>query len=193
MIAKINRLVILALFISLMLLYVTSPTQAQSVGVGIHPGKISFDEPLAPGVHDVPPVTVTNTGGVAGYYEIEVIYFQGQDEMMPPVDWFEFSPEGPYYLEPDHSQAVAVTLEVPADADSGDYYAGIEAHPVITEGGVSIGIAAATKLCFIVDSESSFFEENAVAFYIALGVLGLITAIFFFLRFSNIRIRLDSR
>ena len=162
------------------------------MGVGISPGKISVDNPLSHGVYNLPSITVTNTGEVAGNYEIEITYFEGQEELRPSAEWFDFNPDEPSYLEPGQSQKVAVNLEIPTDAGIGDYYTCIEAHPVIEEGGVSIGIAAATKLYFTVQHGSpSFLARNAFAFYITLGVVGLIVVIFLFLRFFHIRIRLS--
>jgi hypothetical protein len=192
--AKTGKLVLLGVFVSFIVLYGAAPAQAQVVGVGISPGKISVDEPLSPGgLYHLPPVTVTNRGEEAGYYEMVVTYLHEQEELMPPAEWFEFGPEN-FYLEPDHSQTVAVTLEVATDARPGDYCAYIEARPVIENGGVTIGVAAATKLSFAVEHEApSFFKTNALAFYVALGVVALIVVVFLLWRFSPARLRLQGR
>ena len=191
--ARISKLVLLAVLVSFTVLYAASPTQAQ-VGVGISPGKISVDEPLSPGrIYHLPPVTVTNKGEEAGYYEMGVIYFHEQEELMPPAEWVAFSPET-FYLEPDRSQTVAITLEVATDANSGDYCTYIEAHPAIENEGVTIGVAAATKLSFAVQHEApSFLETNALTFYIALGVVAVIVVIFLFWHFFRARLRLERR
>lgn len=189
--AKIGKLVFLGVLVSFVVLYGAPPTQAQVIGVGISPGKISVDKPLYSGeVYHLPPVTVTNTGEEPGYYELAVVHLQEQEGLMPPAEWVKFNPDEPFYLEPGGSQTIAVTLEVAADANSGDYCAYIEAHPVTEKGGATIGVAAATKLSFAVQYKAtSFFARNALAFYVALGVAVLIVFIFLLWWFFRAQLR----
>lgn len=123
-----------------------------NVGVGIGNGKIEVDQSLKAGsIYQVPSVTVLNTGDVASEYEMDVTYHVEQTEMWPDKKWFKFSPSK-FKLEPQGAQIVEVRLDVPVKVTPGDYFAFIEAHPVIEkEGGVTrINVAAACKFYFSV-------------------------------------------
>lgn len=121
------------------------------VGVGVNLGKIEIDESLKPGgVYNFPSLGVINTGDEPGDYEVEVTYHQDQPQLRPSQEWFSFSPDS-FHLEPGQSQNVAVKLSLPMKMSPGDYFAYLEAHPVIKAGpGTTIGVAAATKTYFSV-------------------------------------------
>jgi len=122
-----------------------------SVGVGVNIGKIQIDEPLKPGgIYSFPSIGVINTGDEPGDYELAVTYHQDQPELRPAQEWFSFSPSQ-FHLEPGASQSVAVKLSLPMKVKPGDYFAYLEAHPIIKAGpGTTIGVAAATKTYFTV-------------------------------------------
>ena len=121
------------------------------VGVGVNLGKIKIDQPLKPGgIYNFPPLGVINTGDKPGDYEIEVTYHQDQPELRPAQEWFNFNPQQ-FYLEPGQSQSVAIKLALPVRVKPGDYFAYLEAHPIIKSGpGTTIGVAAATKAYFTI-------------------------------------------
>jgi len=121
------------------------------VGVGVNLGKIEIDEALKPGgIYNFPSLGVLNTGDEPGDYEVEVTYHQDQPQLRPPQEWFSFNPAS-FHLEPGGSQSVAVKLNLPMKVKPGDYFAYLEAHPVIKAGpGTTIGVAAATKTYFTV-------------------------------------------
>lgn len=121
------------------------------VGVGVNLGKINIDEPLKPGgIYNFPSIGVINTGNEPGDYELAVTYHQDQPEFRPAKEWFSFTPAS-FRLEPSQSQSVAVTLSLPLKIKPGDYFAYLEAHPVIKAGpGTTIGVAAATKTYFTI-------------------------------------------
>jgi len=142
----------------LLLLLILLPVAAlASVGVGVNLGKISIDEPLkAGGIYNFPSIGVLNTGDEAGDYEFTVTFHEDQPEMRPAVEWFSFTP-AEFHLEAGQSQSVAVQLALPVNTRPGDYFAFLEAHPVVKSGpGTTIGVAAATKANFTVAPSNVF-------------------------------------
>jgi hypothetical protein len=93
---------------------------------------------------------VFNTGDEAGDYEMGVAYHSGQPELRPDKEWFNFTPSS-FYLEPNQSQSVAIRLTLPVKTQPGDYFAYLEARPVVKRAsGTTITVAAATKAYFTV-------------------------------------------
>jgi hypothetical protein len=130
-----------------------------NVGVGVGLGSITVDEDLKQGMqYNLPTLTVLNTGDVAGKYTVDIAYHKDQEELLPPKEWFTFTPEI-FQLEPGGSQNVEIKLTLPIDdIVPGDYFAYIEGKPVqnLETGETSIGIAAATKLYFTVEPSNIF-------------------------------------
>lgn len=153
-----------------------------SVGVGVNLGKINIDEPLKPGgLYTFPIIGVINTGDEAGDYAFEVTYHQDQPELRPEGEWFSFNP-ATFHLEAGQSQNVEIKLTLPVKMKPGDYFAYLEAHPVVISGpGTTIGVAAATKTYFtvvpanlwqaMVHRVSTFFTQNAPWPHVVLSVL----------------------
>jgi len=153
------------------------------VGVGVGLGKVQIDEELFPGgIYNLPSLPVLNTGDEDGTYEVEVTYLTDQEEMRPASEWFSFSPQS-FPLVAGASQLVDVSLTLPVDARPGDYFAFLEAHPVAEGEGVTIGVAAATKLNFSVEPRGilgaaverlrSLIEANRPAAYVLGTIAGL--------------------
>lgn len=174
------RKIIYLLF--LVSLFLTPYSLFASIGVGVNLGKINIDEPLKPGgIYHFPAIGVINTGNEPGDYELAVTYHQDQPELRPEEEWFNFSP-AQFSLGPGQSQNVAVKLSLPVKAKPGDYFAYLEAHPIMKAGpGTTIGVAAATKAYFtiapaniwqaIIWRISSFFALNAPWSYIILIII----------------------
>jgi len=174
--------------------------QAQ-VGVGIAPGTIRVDEALMPGGHyQLPSLQVVNTGQEGSQYELELARMAKQDELRPPEEFMSFSPRS-FYLEPGANQVISLSLEIPIKAKPGDYLAYIEAHPVSQgSGGMSVGIAAATKLYFtvkpaniwagIANAIANFFSRTAPYSYAVLGIIVLGMVIFFLRRRIKFEVRM---
>ncbi len=174
------------------------------VGVGVNLGKIEIDEPLKPGgIYNFPSLGVINTGDEPGDYEVEVTYHQDQPQLRPLQEWFSFSPSS-FHLEAGQSQNVAVKLSLPMKMSPGDYFAYLEAHPVIKAGpGTTIGVAAATKTYFSVMPAniwqaiyykiSSLFVMYAPWTYVILTIVigGILITIF--RRFFAFQIRIKKR
>ena len=140
-----------ALIIAGLLLVVSVSFAAAKVGVGVGLGKIQIDEALSPGgIYNLPSLPVLNTGDEDMDYEVEVTYLSEQEEMRPETGWFAFSPQR-FPLTAGGSQVVDIVLTLPVDTRPGDYFAFLEAHPVSEGEGVTIGVAAATKLNFSVE------------------------------------------
>ena len=148
-----------------------SSSAGADVGVGVNLGRIEVDDRLSPGGrYNLPTLGVINTGDEPGDYEVVISYVADQEEKRPPEGWFEFKPQR-FFLEPGETQAVDIRISLPSGADPDDYFALIEAHPVSTQEGVTIGVAAATKLTFTVKPSSqfsawllqirNFFEDNS--------------------------------
>ena len=138
----------LALVVAMMATAGFQPPAHADVGVGVSLGNIKVDDVLTPGGHyRLPTLSVLNTGSESGHFEVVVSYAADQREKRPPEEWFSFTPQR-FPLEASASQAVAITLDLPASSTPGDYFAFLEAHPVAEGQGVTIGVAAATKLSF---------------------------------------------
>src|SRR3972149_6937993 len=178
-----------------------STTAAAQTGVGISHGEIAVEEDLSRGGrYELPGVTVTNTGTEAARYEVVISSIQDQRELLPESGWFRFQPQA-FDLTPGQSQVVSIALNVGSSAEPGDYFSLIEAHPIQPEEGVTIGVAAATKLSFHVKPSSTlelwrlriahFFEDNS-PFSIVLPptLAGLLVTYFLARRF---RLRIERR
>ena len=179
------------IFLFVLVAFVFPQLASAGIGVGVNLGKIEIDEPLKPGgFYNFPSIGVINTGDEPGDYELAVTYHQDQPERRPSEEWFTFTPSS-FRLEPGKSQNVAVQLALPLKMTPGDYFAYLEAHPVIVAGpGTTIGIAAATKTYFTVAPAnifqavtyriSSFVVNNAPWTYVVLSiVLGAILIVLF--------------
>jgi hypothetical protein len=144
-------------------LIATSLTAASAgPGVGVSPGVISVNDRLKPGgAYDLPALGVVNTGDVTHEYEVNVTHLERQTQRRPDEGWFSFSP-GRFVLEPGQSEPVSIRLVLPTGAAEGEYFAHLEAHPILGAD-QSVGVAAATKLSFTVD-ESTWFAAQRVRF-----------------------------
>ena len=172
--------ILLTLLILVALLF--PQTALAKIGVGVGLGKIQIDEELSPGgIYKLPTLPVLNTGDEDGNYEVTVTYLSEQPELQPAVEWFKFSPQK-FPLAAGQSQNVEVSLSLPVNVRPGNYFAFLEAHPVAKAEGVTIGVAAATKLNFTVkpagvlgaaiERVRSLFENNAPVSYIVAGIVG---------------------
>lgn len=182
-------------FITIFLGLIAWPVLAR-VGVGVNLGKIEIDEPLKPGgIYNFPSIGVINTGDTAGEYELAVTYHEDQPQLRPAREWFNFSPAD-FHLEPGQSQSVAVKLFLPVKTKPGDYFAYLEAHPVIKAGpGTTIGVAAATKTYFSVVPANlwqaiyykiaSFLTIYAPWTYVVLAMIAAAIIISIFRRFFS--------
>lgn len=139
-----------SLFIFLFLfLFIPSLIQAK-IGVGVGSGKIVIDEKLKPGmIYKLPALSVMNTGDEPAQYAVSIAYHEKQPELMPKEEWFSYSPDS-FLLQPQEAKPVDVTLNLPVNAQPGQYFAYLEAHPDKSsqKGNTSIGIAAAARLYF---------------------------------------------
>lgn len=170
------------IIILLVTVFFIASVSLAGIGVGVNLGKIEIDEPLKPGgIYNFPSIGVINTGNEPADYEFAVTYHQDQPEIRPTQEWFNFNPSS-FRLEPGQSQNVAINLTLPTKTKPGDYFAYLEAHPVIKSGpGTTIGVAAATKTYFSVAPAnilqaityriSSFFAIYAPWTYVVLAVL----------------------
>ena len=177
------------ILIMLLVGFVSAESAMAKIGVGVGLGKINIDEQLLPGgIYTLPTIPVINTGDQETNYEMEVTFLQDQPELRPASEWFIFSPRT-FTLDGSASQQTEVRLSLPLKTKPGDYFAYLEAHPVITgEGGVTIGVAAATKINFTVKPAniwqasiqkiSTFFNVTAPTSYIILGILAAIIVIY---------------
>ena len=185
------------LLIILIACFVFTSLVFAKAGVGVNLGKIKVEEPLKPGgIYIFPSMGVVNPGDEAGDYEIEATYLHEQPELRPGKDWFSFTPSQ-FHIEPGKTQNVAIKLTLPVKAKPGDYFCFLEAHPVSKpgEGGVAIGVAAATKVYFsvipantwqaITHRISTFFELYAPWTYVVLAVIIAAIIIVIFRRFFS--------
>ena len=197
------------LFLAVALTIVTlalrpAPAVAQEgVGVGVNVGSIEVDEPLLSGdSYRLPSVGVVNTGHVAADYSLHVTFREAQPELRPSEGWFDFDPDR-FALEPDEVQSVQVRVSIPGSAEPGDYFAFLEASPIIEGDGVTVGVAAAVKLSFTVEPGGggdnpvvaawNRFDDNAPVSYSIAGVIGALLLLYLLWRRFPIRIRFERR
>lgn len=163
-------------------------------------GKVQIDEALSPGgIYNLPSLPVLNTGDEDLDYEIEVTYLSEQEEMQPAGEWFAFSPQR-FPLTAGSSQIVDIVLTLPVDTRPGDYFAFLEAHPVAKGEGVTIGVAAATKLNFTVKPAGvlgaaierirSLVEANGPLVYSIAAIAGTVIVISLGRKHLDIRVGL---
>ena len=154
----VTRYLLAFLIFSLLLLGFSAQQVHAKVGVGIGTGKIIVDEPLKAGmINSLPSISVVNTGDVTSDYKLSVQYHQDQPEKQPLESWFVFSPNN-FTLEPNEVQVVDISLHLPLQVEPGEYFAYLEAAPVILaqDGNSQVGIAAAAKLYFTIDAANVF-------------------------------------
>lgn len=128
------------------------------IGVGVGTGKIIIQEPLRAGmIHDLPVLTVINTGDVKSKYRVSLAYHEGQPELKPQEVWMNFSPND-FYLEPTKTQMVNMRMELPLKTEPGKYFAYIEAQPVPETVATtsSVSVAAGVKFYFEVAPANIF-------------------------------------
>jgi len=170
--------------IAALALHVAIPASADR-GVGVTLGEIVVDERLAPGGSwELARLGVLNTGDEPGAYEVTVSYADEANARRPPAGWFEFSPSH-FDLAAGDSRMVEVRLTLPTGAGAGEYFAYLEAHPVTSAEGVSVSVAAATKVSFTVKDASwldaqrtrvnRWMDDNQLLIYAAIAL----AAIFF--------------
>lgn len=172
----------LTIFVLLFSIFVSSALAKVGVGVGL--GKVEIDEPLSPGgIYNLPSLPVLNTGDEAGDYEVAITYQHEQEQLRPEGAWFSFNPKT-FHLEPGGSQKVDISLNLPVKLKPGGYFAYLEAHPTAKKEGVTIGVAAATKLYFTIKPSgvlgaaiarvTSWFEQNApYSYWVLAGLIAL--------------------
>ena len=194
----------LILFLLVMLTGLVPGTILAQTGVGVNVGKIQVDEDLAPGAtYHLPSIGVINTGHDASDYSVRIGQLADQEELPPPEDWFSFSP-AVFPLEPGETQTVGIRLDIPITARPGDYFALVEAFPIISDqAGVVIGVAAATKLSFTVRPSNPFLASalwsyyrvnDAAPFsYLGAGLLVLLVLGYFGRRRFSIQINVSRR
>jgi hypothetical protein len=192
---------LLTAVVTVSMLGALSAPATADIGVGVDIAEIVIDEVLAGGnTYSLPAVGVANTGDRTTGYEVEITYMNGQEEMAPSADWFQFDPQR-FSLEAGTSRKVGISLHVPRDAPTGQYFALIEAHPVVGGGGgTTIGIAAATKLRFSVGRDVSvltaigdFLRDHAPHTYVGLGLIAAIVVVLLLRRFLRFRFSVQRR
>jgi hypothetical protein len=139
-------------------LFLFIPAAASAnAGVGVGTGKIIVNDTLAAGMsYSLPSMAVYNDGDEPGDYEMAVTFNERQPQLKPDASWVSFSPQH-FTLAPNAAQAVTLTLNLPASAKTGDYYAYLEAHGVAApsqDGVTRISTAAAAKFYFTAKNDS---------------------------------------
>jgi hypothetical protein len=137
------------LVVAALVLVLPAAASASRLGVGIDRGQLAVDHSLRPGSRVSLAMGVFNTGDQAAKYVMSAASQNGQTQISVPDGWFSFSPHE-LFLTPGAGYQVAVTLTVPVHAAPGDYFALVQASPVVEGGNVNVGIAAASKLTFTV-------------------------------------------
>lgn len=154
-------------------LFFIAPLADANVGVGVGLGRMDLSAMKPGGTYSLPFFPVLNTGDEPSNYGVGIDYHErdaSHPQMWPDKSWFKFEP-AEFSLSPGQSQNVRVTLSIPIKTTPGDYFAYLEAHPVAkkndSSGGITIGVAAATKV-YLTVSPSNIFQGiyYKVAFFI---------------------------
>ena len=148
-----------ALLLLFTFVLIAFPKQVYSnVGVGVGNGKIEVKDKLKPGIiYSLPPLNVYNTGTVTSDYTVLLTFNEQQTQRKPEGSWIHFTPER-FTLQPGKSQKVSMQLQLPFSVFPGNYFAYIEARPLVQSpsGITTIGVAAASKLTFTVIPSNVF-------------------------------------
>ena len=127
---------------------------AASQAVAIDVARIAVREGLAPGgEYKLPTFGVRNAGTDPTSYTIQVSYIGGETTLQPPETWFSFRP-GSLTLEGGQSAAIVTTLQIPPDAEPGEYGALIGPRIVTGSSGAQVGAAAAARITFTIEPSS---------------------------------------
>jgi len=184
---------------------VAASASGTATGVGVGLGTVRVSEPLTPGgIYELPDLPVINTGEVAGTYQVRATLVNLKGWTEKPLglgsDAFRFRPQT-FYLDPDQSRLVSVTLTLPLDTLEGDYLFYLEASPVQNPTkGVAIGPTAATKLYFSVQAASVLgaLRSRVITFiltrpeiYLLLAALLLLQAFFLLRRHFHFQFRIE--
>ena len=194
------KLITLSLLFLFILGLILPTTSLAKIGVGVGLGKVAIDEELTPGgIYKLPTLPVLNTGDEDGEYQVTITFREDQEEFRPEEGWFTFSPQS-FPLKAGESQQVEVSMTLPLGVRPGEYFAFLEASPKVSGEGVSVGVAAATKLNFtvkpanilqaIIERIRKLFENNAPASYIFVGVIVAAGALIVGRRYIDLRIGL---
>lgn len=176
------------------------------MGIGIGIGKIMIEEGLMSGqIYNLPSIPIINTGDEPGTYGVEITFNRAQDQHFPKVEWFTFSPNN-FELEPGEIETVKVTLNLPLKTAPGDYFAYVEAHPVVhsrIDGSTALGIAAASKLSFTILPSSflqgvyyrlfSLYQQYLPWTSIAAGIIATLIVVLIFKKFFSFNISLQKK
>lgn len=177
------------------------------VGVGVGTGKITVEQPLkAGGIYNIPSLVIFNTGDEVSDYGVSLMFENGQSELRPELTWFSFSPNQ-ITLGPTKGAEIKIKLTLPTKIAPGKYFAYLTAKPVAATtangGGAVIGVAAATKLNFMVEPASRlqgmlFRLMNLVriyktGIYIFIGVAAAIIVILTIRKFVHIEIGMKKK
>jgi hypothetical protein len=113
-------------------------------GASIDVSRIAVADALSPGGrYRLPAFGIRNPGGRRVTFRLGVAHLVGQARKPAPADWFRFAP-GTLVLGAGRTRAVSASLELPRDADPGDYAALVSAWlvPDGVRGGAGAGAGA---------------------------------------------------
>jgi hypothetical protein len=167
---------------------------AAGKAVSIDVGSIAVREQLVPGgEYKLPTFGVRNPGTESTSYLLTVSYVDGQEALRPPAEWFSFNP-ATLTLGVGESRPIETTLEIPTDAEPGDYAALIGPQIAADGSGAQVGAGAAARLTFTIQPSSAldawlrallrFLAENPWVWIGALLVLALVALRFLRRRFQ---------
>jgi len=136
-------------------LFASAAPAAGETAVSIDVGSIAVREQLVPGgEYRLPTFGVRNPGTEPTSYVLAVSYVDGQEGLRPPAEWFSFDP-ATLTLGAGESRPIATTLDIPTDAEPGEYAALIGPQLVVDGSGPQVGAGAAARLSFTVQPSSA--------------------------------------
>lgn len=172
---------------------------AQSSPV-LAPSRMEVDEPIGQGEEvRLPSLSVSNQGAEPATITIDLTSLADQEELAPDASWFRFDP-AEFVLEPQSGQVVTVRMEIPEDAEVGDYRALLRARATPgdpAEGtGAVITAAVASTLLFSVENRNfhfydplvDFFQDRSPFSYLGVSLIGGVGILYLFQRRFSVRI-----
>ena len=134
---------------------VSSAPATASRGVAIDVGRIEVTQELTPGAsYRLPTIGVRNAGDQPARYAMTSSAVVDPERRGVPTDWFKFSPRK-LKLDPGETKRVRARMDVPTNADPGDYITLVGAQ-IVSEGeGAQVGAVAAARTTFTVESASA--------------------------------------
>lgn len=167
--------------------------RSESIGAGVGANPIALDRPASPGgSYRLPGLYVVNTGTGAGTFRVAIKRLSPGSEHEVPASWVALD-STEFGLAGYQSATIPLHLNVPADAQPGDYMTNLLAGTIgagASGGGATFGAAAATKLTFSVAAQSKGPLTAPTRLLVGVGLLALVAVLAIAVKRSGVRLEI---